>query len=508
MTKKTSDAFNRTSEQLAPANSLQDIPEPITSELNIGLKVVLFLALFAGLYISSLYSYILFHGIAEIFAISVGACIFVITWNSRRFIQNGYLLFIGIAYFFAAVIDFVHTLAHKGMGVFIGYDANLPTQLWICARYLQSISLLIAPVFFRFKPNVSIVMATYSVIIIALLLSVFAFSVFPDCYVDGVGLTRFKIISEYIICAILLVSLFLLSRNRSHFEPKVFRLLMTSIVITVFSELSFTSYVSVYGFFNLIGHFLKIVAFYLIYKAIVETGLKYPYSLIFRELDQERQRLRQEIEARRQLQEELQRSAEKYTIVADFAHDWEYWIDPDGHPVYVSPSCGRVTGYTAEEFMSNPDLMKDIVFPEDRELVNSHFIDHHNHGELLKSCNLDFKILTRNKETRWINHVCQPVYGKNGDYLGRRASNRDITDRKLAEEAKTELISELEKAMTEIKTLRGFIPICSSCKKIRDDQGFWQAVEVYIRARTDAQFSHSICPECAKKLYPELYSEE
>lgn len=508
MSEKTSDAIKRTSERFGPANSPQKIPEPITSELNIWLKVVLSLALFAGLYVSSLYSYILFHGISEIFAISVGACIFVITWNSRRFIQNGYLLFIGIAYFFAAVIDFVHTLAYKGMGVFIGYDANLPTQLWICARYLQSISLLVAPVFFRFRPNVAIVMAIYSVISIAILLSVFVFSVFPDCYVDGSGLTRFKIISEYIICAILLVSLFLLSRNRSHFEPKVFRLLMTSIVITIFSELSFTSYISVYGFFNLIGHFLKIVAFYLIYKAIVETGLKHPYSLIFRELDQERQRLRQEIEARRQLQEELQQSAEKYTIVADFAHDWEYWIDPDGHPLYVSPSCERVTGYTAAEFMSDPDLMQDIVSTEDRELVNNHFKDHHNQRELLKTCNMDFKILTRNAEVRWINHVCQAVYGKNGDYLGRRASNRDITDRKLAEHAKTQLISELEKAMTEIKTLRGFIPICSSCKKIRDDQGFWQAVEVYIKARTDAQFSHSICPECARKLYPELYPEE
>ncbi len=80
--------------------------------------------------------------------------------------------------------------------------------------------------------------------------------------------------------------------------------------------------------------------------------------------------------------------------------------------------------------------------------------------------------------------------------------------KKLAEEAKTKLIADLEKALSEIKTLSGFIPICAACKKIRDDQGYWQAVEVYIRDRTDAQFSHGICPDCARKLYPDYFQNK
>ncbi len=78
---------------------------------------------------------------------------------------------------------------------------------------------------------------------------------------------------------------------------------------------------------------------------------------------------------------------------------------------------------------------------------------------------------------------------------------------KLEEEAKNSFIADLEKALAEIKTLKGLIPICASCKKIRDDQGFWHAVEVYIRDRTDAQFSHGICPDCAKKIYPEFFKD-
>lgn len=76
--------------------------------------------------------------------------------------------------------------------------------------------------------------------------------------------------------------------------------------------------------------------------------------------------------------------------------------------------------------------------------------------------------------------------------------------RRQAEEEKDSLINELQKALDEVKTLRGFIPICASCKKIRDDKGYWQQIEDYISAHSDAVFSHGICQECVEKLYPEL----
>jgi AmiR/NasT family two-component response regulator len=70
------------------------------------------------------------------------------------------------------------------------------------------------------------------------------------------------------------------------------------------------------------------------------------------------------------------------------------------------------------------------------------------------------------------------------------------------------LNAELQQALDEIKTLRGIIPICASCKKIRDDEGFWQDVAFYIEAHTDAEFTHGICPDCARKLYPEFYEDK
>ncbi len=85
---------------------------------------------------------------------------------------------------------------------------------------------------------------------------------------------------------------------------------------------------------------------------------------------------------------------------------------------------------------------------------------------------------------------------------------RDITRRKQAEMEKENLILELKKAMSKIKTLSGLLPICSSCKKIRDDKGYWNQLEAYISSHSEADFSHSICPECEKKLYPEIYKDK
>jgi PAS domain S-box-containing protein len=162
-------------------------------------------------------------------------------------------------------------------------DADTPTQLWIIARYVESLSLFIAPLFFSrwFRPY--LVMALYALITGLLLWSVYA-GVFPVCFVEGEGLTPFKKISEYVISAILIGAFFMFYAHRGRFSPGIFRLLAVSIFLTILSELAFTYYVGVYDLSNVIGHFFKFISFYLIYKALVETGLREPYQFLFREL--------------------------------------------------------------------------------------------------------------------------------------------------------------------------------------------------------------------------------
>jgi PAS domain S-box-containing protein len=126
-----------------------------------------------------------------------------------------------------------------------------------------------------------------------------------------------------------------------------------------------------------------------------------------------------------------QAAEEKYRIVADFTCDWETWVDPLGTLNYISPSCKKTTGYTAEEFLSNANLLDDIILPEDIKAVQAR------HKKALKGkkeLTLQFRIRRRDGGIRWIEHNSQPVMIE-GRYRGHRASNRDITDRKEAEHA-------------------------------------------------------------------------
>ena len=331
-------------------------------------------AAMAGLYATARVSYLLFHTLVEGFSIVVASSIFIVAWNSKKHIGNPYLLFVGIAYLFIALLDMLHTLSYNGMPVFTGYGypAN---QLWIGARFMESTTLLLAFIFLRknIMPKAEVVFTLYAMVSGLFIASVFYWRNFPVCFVEGLGQTAFKKNSEYLICLILVAAIVLLFRNRHRFDGKVFQMLLWSMIFTVISELAFTVYVSNEGPANMMGHFFKIFSFILIYQAIVKTGIEKPYELIFHDLDQSNRELLREIELRKQIQQENE-----------------------------------------------------------------------------------------------------------------------------------QLIARLKKALEEINTLEGILPLCSFCKKIRDEEGHWEAVDVYIDKHSDADISHSVCPDCMARHYPDL----
>ncbi len=278
-----------------------------------GLQILAVLLAAAGLYLTSFYSYLLFHALVELFSVAIAWAVFALAWNSRRLIRNNYLLLLGIAYLFVGCLDLLHTLAYKGMNVFPGYGADLPTQLWIAARYLESLSFVIAPFFLGRALNARNALGAYILGFALILLSIFAWPVFPACYVAGQGLTTFKIVSECIICALLLGALGLLYLKRREFDAAIWRLVAWSLVTMMVAELAFTFYVGVYDLSNLIGHYFKVISFYLIYRAIIETGLTKPFSLLLRDLKQAEESLRK-------TNEELEERVEERTAALQAAN--------------------------------------------------------------------------------------------------------------------------------------------------------------------------------------------
>ncbi|MFH0823147.1 MAG: PAS domain S-box protein, partial [Pseudomonadota bacterium] len=152
-----------------------------------------------------------------------------------------------------------------------------------------------------------------------------------------------------------------------------------------------------------------------------------------------------DITDRKMSEEALRLSEERYRTVADFTHDWEYWVDPGGGLLYVSPACERITGYSAREFIDDPSLMELILHPDDRDDVTNHFRTARGEGRDI-SYSVDFRIVRRDGQLRWINHACLPVYKEGGEFSGRRGSNRDISDRKKYETAQRRLATAVVQA--------------------------------------------------------------
>jgi PAS domain S-box-containing protein len=155
-----------------------------------------------------------------------------------------------------------------------------------------------------------------------------------------------------------------------------------------------------------------------------------------------------DITERRKAQNALRESEEKYRMLADYTYDWEYWIAPDETILYTTPSCERITGYTAREFAEDKGLIRKIIHPDD-----IHALDHHMSEGFtrLEPGAVDFRIVHRNGDIRWIGHVCQPIYDARGDFIGRRSSNRDITARKRVED-------ELRDANRRLAEIIDFLP--------------------------------------------------
>lgn len=262
----------------------------------------------AALLLSRIPSYLLFHTLAELYSICIAFTFFVLAWHTKERNENPAVAVLGIAYLFVALLDLFHTLSYAGMDIFVGYSypAN---QVWVLARFLEAGSLL-GFSFVRRLPKASLapLVALFGLYSLLGLASIFLFRIFPACFVAGAGQTPFKVAAEILVMLLLAGALLSFRHRRRDYPREVYRYLQASIAITILSELSFTLYLSNYDWVNMTGHLLKILSFYLMYRAVIVTGLERPEELLFAKL-QERNR-------------ELLRSNEtKDTFISLLSHD-------------------------------------------------------------------------------------------------------------------------------------------------------------------------------------------
>jgi diguanylate cyclase (GGDEF)-like protein/hemerythrin-like metal-binding protein/PAS domain S-box-containing protein len=387
--------------------------------------------------LTSLYSYLLFHTIAELFSIIIGCGIFFMAWNSRQFHKDGYLLFIGIAYLYVASFDILHTMDFKGIMIFQGLDDNnLPPQIWLVARYIEAFSLFCAPIFFHRRLLPAVAFTGFSAISLVAFLAIFQWKVFPECFIPGVGLTIFKIASEYIIMIILAGAGTLLLHYKDKFEPVVLRLILLSILTTIVSEFCFTLFIDMYAISNMIGHLFKIISFWFMYQALIVTGMTRPYDLLFRDLQQE-------IGKHTRAEEELRQTA--YFLRSLIAHANAPIIvwNPDFEITKFNHAFEQLTGRKATEVIGQN---LGILFPPDQasriieDLLRTAAVGEQGETVQIPIQNVDGSI----KQVLWNSATILDREGKK--IIATIAQGQDITARINAE-------TDLRKSMRKYKLL-------------------------------------------------------
>lgn len=221
-----------------------------------------------------------------------------------------------------------------------------------------------------------------------------------------------------------------------------------------------------------------------------------------------------DISEQKRIQRALADSEKRFANIIDFLPDPTWVIDNEGRIIAWNHAVERLTGIKKNEIMGQGDyayavpfygkrrpILIDLVLKRDEEWEKMYLSIKERDGILIESESFHPHM---GEGGLYFAATAAKLYNAEGDVVGAIETLRDITATKCSEKEREEIIAELQDAISKVRTLSGLLPICASCKKIRDDAGYWNQVEKYIGERSEAKFSHSLCPDCTKKLYPEF----
>lgn len=211
-------------------------------------------------------------------------------------------------------------------------------------------------------------------------------------------------------------------------------------------------------------------------------------------------RLSYRFKQQKKIETELRESEQFLRTIIDMSPDGIIITSLTGKILRVSPKAVTMSGYSTQEEAIGRSIF-DFIVPEERE--RAMFIA----KEMLKgnySGAAEYQLITRDGSLMFAEVNGEVIRDINGKPKGMMFVERDVTERKRVEEDRDALLKDLQMALSDVNTLEGVVPICSSCKKIRDEDGIWNILEAYLTKHTDAQFSHGICPDCTQKYQIEL----
>ncbi len=295
----------------------------------------------------ALENYLLFHALVEMAAVGVALALFILVWSNRPYLENAYFLVLGIGLLFVGALTLLHALAYDGMGVF-GSGPGLAPQLWVAAGLLAAATSVGAPLAIGRDVAPLYLFGAYAAVTAALLAAI-ATGVFPDVSAAGPGGATLRLWAGAVVVAGIGAGMLLLYRRRAAFDEEMLRLLLGALGGYLAAEVCFALAADALGPLNLVGYLLLLLAFYLFALAIVEFGVRRPYSTLFRELSSRTDELR---EAREYVEGLLEQAPGPILV-----------LDAEGRVTRLNRAFGRLTGRSSVGFTGRPlaDILPGIA---------------------------------------------------------------------------------------------------------------------------------------------------
>lgn len=225
--------------------------------------------------------YLLGHTLAELASVLVAWAALVVATTSVHFTRNHFVVFIAVGIGWCAGLDLLHLLTFEGMQLMPMSSGNTTSQFWVAARFLQATTLLLAPLMLRRTVSVGRLHLAFGSAALVLAGSI-TWGYFPTTYIEDRGLTLFKVYAEYGIIVMMGVAALLLRQNQALMPGHLYRRLLAATLIMMAAEFAFTRYISMSATANLVGHLLKIYAYWFVYDALVQHTLKAPFDMLAR----------------------------------------------------------------------------------------------------------------------------------------------------------------------------------------------------------------------------------